>query len=93
MIVLIEVLSNHPVDAAHETTMVIKDQYQGIAEHKLAIANLQTEHAASRRWWQLGKRLKQSHEVQQLRARTPVVDPRAERRLPSKKPVLPQKTR
>lgn len=78
---LIDVLSNHPVDAVHETTMAIRDQHLRIAEHKRAVANLQAEHAASRRWWQFGKWLTQYQEVQQLRARAPVVDPRAESRL------------
>lgn len=81
MTVLIEELSNHPVAAVRETEMAIKNQHQRIAEHKRAVTNLQVEHAASRRWWQLGKRLTQYQQVRELRAHTPVVDPQTEHRL------------
>jgi hypothetical protein len=79
--VLLEVLSDHPGAAVRRTEVMIKDQYRRITEHGRAVAALQAQHAASRRWWQLGKRLRQYQEVRELRARTPVADTQAEHRL------------
>ncbi len=78
---LVEVLSNHPVAAVRETKTIINDQHRRVAEHGRAVARVQAQHAASRRWWQLGRRLRQYQEVRKLRAQAPVLDPHAEIRL------------
>lgn len=78
---LVEELSNHPLAALRETEMTIEGQRRRIAEHERAVADLQAQHAASRRWWQLGKRLRQYQEVRDLRARALAVDLQTEHRL------------
>lgn len=70
----IEVLSDHPGAAVRDTERAIHDQHRRVAEHRYAVVDLQARHAASRRWWQFGKWLRQNREVRALRARRPVVD-------------------
>lgn len=71
---LIEVLSDHPGASIRQTEIVIQDQQKLVDEHFRAVAALKAQHAASRRWWQIGKWLRQNREVRALRARRPVVD-------------------
>lgn len=73
--VLVEELSNHPVAQVREIESAMAAERRSIVEHGRAVDDLRAEHAASRRWWQLGKRFRQYREVRELRARTPKFDP------------------
>lgn len=72
---LTEVLSDHPGRQLRQTEGAIDRHHRDVAEHSAAVADLRARHAASRRWWQLGKRLTQYFEVRELEAEAPVIDP------------------
>src|ERR1041384_8370166 len=68
-------LSNHPADEVRRTQNAIAAEHRAIAEHATAVARLRAERAATRRWWQLLRRLRDGRAVPELQARRPRVDP------------------
>ena len=78
---MVEVLSDHPGVAARSTEIQIEDQHRRISEHHRAVADLRKDHAASRRWWQWGKWLRERRELREFVDIESVVDRQAEHRL------------
>lgn len=74
-------LSNHPADEVRRTENAIADEHRAIAQHTQAVDRLRAERAASRRWWQLRRRLRDGRAVQELQARRPRLDPAKPQRL------------
>ncbi|WP_448317296.1 nuclease-related domain-containing protein [Streptomyces sp. CO7] len=72
---LTEVLSDHPGRQLRRTEGEIERHHRAVAQHLAAVADLRARNAASRRWWQLGRRLAHYFEVRELERRAPVVDP------------------
>ncbi|GAA4236085.1 hypothetical protein GCM10022254_44850 [Actinomadura meridiana] len=73
----IEVLSDHPATQLRGTDAAIARTQNRIAEHARAVDSLRRRQRASRRWWQLGRLLRHSRELQALRQNAPTVDPTA----------------
>lgn len=74
-------LSNHPVDEVQRTEDAIAGERQAVIEHSRAVDKLRAEQAVSRRWWQLGRRLRDRRAVRDLQARRPRRDPAKPHRL------------
>lgn len=68
-------LSNHPVDEVQRTEDAIASERQAVIEHAQEVNRLRAEQAASRRWWQLGRRIRDGRAVRELQARQPRRDP------------------
>ncbi|MBO2464118.1 nuclease-related domain-containing protein [Actinomadura violacea] len=73
----IEVLSDHPATQLRATDAAIARTRNQIAEHARAVDTLRRHQRASRRWWQLGKRLRHARELQAMQQTAPAVDPAA----------------
>lgn len=68
-------LSNHPVDEVRRTEDTIAGERRAVVERSQAVDRLRANQAASRHWWQFGRRLRDRREVQALIARRPRRDP------------------
>jgi len=75
--VLVETLSDHPGAELAATRQTMADQQA----HRVAALDLRARQAASRRWWQLGKRLAHAREWRAFVARRPAPDPHIRSRL------------
>jgi hypothetical protein len=73
--VRVEELSNHPAAQVRAIQASLDDERRRIDGHHQAVDDLRTRQRAARRWWQLGKRLRQHGELQSLKARAPYPDP------------------
>jgi Nuclease-related domain len=73
----IEVLSDHPATQLRGTEAAIVRTRNRVAEHARAVDALRRRQRASRRWWQVGKRLRHARELQALLRDAPAVDPAA----------------
>ncbi|MDL4814263.1 nuclease-related domain-containing protein [Actinomadura opuntiae] len=71
----IEVLSNHPATQLRDTEAALARTQNRIAGHARAVDDLRRRQRASRRWWQLGKRLRHARELQALLQAAPSVNP------------------
>jgi Nuclease-related domain len=68
-------LSNHPADEVQRTEDAIARERRALIEHSQAVDRLRAERTASRRWWQLGQRIRDRRDVRDLQARRPRRDP------------------
>ncbi|MGI5419708.1 nuclease-related domain-containing protein [Actinomadura luteofluorescens] len=72
----IEVLSDHPGAQLQDTDAALASEQYRFAEHARAVDALRRRHQASRRWWQLGRRLRHSRELRELQWAAPKVNQR-----------------
>ncbi|MEU4822332.1 nuclease-related domain-containing protein [Actinomadura citrea] len=71
----IEVLSDHPGAQLQETDAALARRRDHIADHARAVDALRRRQQAARRWWQLGRWLRDARELQALQRTAPVADP------------------
>jgi len=72
---LVEVLSAHPHALLARSETAIEDQWRRVRAHRRAVADLRAHHVLTRRWWQVGRWLRQRRELRELLALEPRVDP------------------
>lgn len=73
--VRIDVLSDHPGAQLQDTDAALARERDRIAEHSRAVDALRRRQRASRRWWQLGKWLRDARELQAVQRSAPAADP------------------
>ncbi|WP_179278669.1 nuclease-related domain-containing protein [Actinomadura mexicana] len=71
----IEVLSDHPGAQLQDTDAALARERDRAAAHARAVDDLRRRQRASRRWWQLGRWLRHSRELQALLRTAPAADP------------------
>ncbi|MCW8103448.1 nuclease-related domain-containing protein [Streptomyces tauricus] len=72
----VETLSDHAGGQLQKAEAALQEHHRRVAAHQAAVKDLRTRHVASRRWWQIGKRLAQRQELRQLQFGGPVLDER-----------------
>jgi hypothetical protein len=72
---IIEVLSDHPGEQLGRIDAAARKDQRELAVHRAEVARLRAELRASRRWWQIWRRLAHRTEVHALEAQAPEPDP------------------
>ena len=72
---IVEVLSDHPGQELRRVDTAYQQHQRCLAQHKEKVAELRARQRASRRWWQLARRVRHGAELRARERHAPQLDP------------------